>query len=91
MERLLEVWETAIKGDDWGDIFWHLSQATKSKQVLVVFDEINWMGSFDHTFLGKLKTAWDLYFKNNPKLLMILSGSMSSWIDKNILFGQFLT
>lgn len=83
MERLLGI--RGLKADDWGDIFWHLSQATQSKKVLVVLDEINWMGSFDHTFLGKLKSAWDLHFKNNPKLLMILSGSMSSWIDKNIL------
>ena len=83
MERLLGV--RGLKADDWGDIFWHLSQATQSKQILVVLDEINWMGSFDHTFLGKLKSAWDLHFKNNPKLLMILSGSMSSWIDENIL------
>lgn len=83
MERLLGI--PGLKADDWGDIFWHLSQATQSQQILVVLDEINWMGSFDHTFLGKLKSAWDLYFKNNPKLLMILSGSMSSWIDENIL------
>src|SRR3990167_7951269 len=83
MERLLGT--RGIKADDWGDIFWNLSQATQSKQVLVVLDEINWMGSFDPTFLGKLKSAWDLHFKNNPKLMMILSGSMSSWIDKNIL------
>jgi len=83
MERLLGT--RGLKTDDWGDIFWHLSQATQSEQTLVVLDEINWMGSFDHSFLGKLKSAWDLHFKNNPKLLMILSGSMSSWIDKNIL------
>lgn len=83
MERLLGI--RGLKADDWGDIFWHLSQKTQSKQIVVVLDEINWMGSFDDTFLGKLKSAWDLHFKNNPKLLMILSGSMSSWIDTNIL------
>ncbi len=83
MERFLGV--QGLKANDWGDLFWHLSQTTKSNQVLVVLDEINWMGSFDHTFLGKLKSAWDLHFKNNPKFMMILSGSMSSWIDKNIL------
>lgn len=83
MERLLGL--RGIKSEDWGDIFWHLSQATKSNQVVLVLDEINWMGSLDDTFLGKLKSAWDLNFKNNPKLLMILSGSMSSWIDQNIL------
>jgi uncharacterized protein len=83
MERLLSI--RGLKAEDWGDIFWNLSQATQLKQMIVVLDEINWMGSFDHTFLGKLKSAWDLQFKNNPKLLMILSGSMSSWIDEYIL------
>jgi AAA+ ATPase superfamily predicted ATPase len=74
-----------LKADDWGDIFWNLAGKIRRGTLLVVFDEINWMGSLDHTFLGKLKSAWDLYFKNNPKLIMILSGSMSSWIDENIL------
>ncbi|MCX6989676.1 MAG: ATP-binding protein, partial [Chlamydiae bacterium] len=83
LERLLPL--RGLKTDDWGDIFWNLSQVTQSGQVLVVFDEINWMGSLDDTFLGKLKSAWDLHFKNNPKFLLILSGSLSIWIDKNIL------
>lgn len=83
MQRLLGI--KGIKADDWGDIFWHLSKKVVRGRVLLVLDEINWMGSFDHTFLGKLKSAWDLYFKNNPQLLLILSGSVSSWIDANIL------
>lgn len=83
MERLLKV--RAIKADDWGDIFWALAEWMKSKKILVVLDEINWIGSLDESFLGKLKSAWDLHFKNNPRLLMILSGSMASWIDENIL------
>lgn len=83
MKRLLGV--RGIKAEDWGDIFWTLAQAVKSKKILVVLDEINWIGSLDDTFLGKLKSAWDLHFKNNPRLMMILSGSMASWIDLNIL------
>ncbi len=83
MERQLGL--LGIKAEDWGDIFWNLAEKMRRGTLLVVFDEINWMGSLDHTFLGKLKSAWDLYFKNNPKLIMILSGSMSSWIDENIL------
>lgn len=43
------------------------------------------MGMKDPTFLGKLKTAWDLEFKKNNKLILILCGSVSSWIEKNIL------
>lgn len=74
-----------LKADDWGDLFWQLAQQVKEGPTLLVLDEINWMGSLDSTFLGKLKSAWDLYFKNNPQLILILSGSMSRWIEKNIL------
>jgi uncharacterized protein len=71
--------------DDWGDLFWHLSQQAQRGKIVLVLDEISWMGSKDPTFLGKLKIAWDLYFKNNPQLVLILCGSISSWIEENIL------
>jgi len=74
-----------LKADDWGDLFYALSQECKKGKLLVVFDEITWMGSKDPTFLGKIKTAWDMHFKKNPELIMILSGSNSTWIKKNIL------
>lgn len=70
---------------DWGDIFWHLAEKTKKGRILIILDEINWIGSKDATFLGKLKSAWDQYFRLNPKLVMILSGSMTAWIEQNIL------
>lgn len=73
------------RADDWGDLFWLLAQQLPKKRAVLVLDEISWMGSKDHTFLGKLKIAWDLYFKNNPELVLILCGSISSWIEKNIL------
>jgi len=74
-----------VKPDDWGNIFWALSKHTEKGRVLVVFDEISWMGGKDPTFLGKLKTAWDMYFSKNPNLIMALCGSISSWIEENIL------
>jgi AAA+ ATPase superfamily predicted ATPase len=43
------------------------------------------MGSEDPDFLGQLKAAWDLYFSRNPELILILCGSVSSWIEENIL------
>ena len=70
---------------DWSDIFWHLAEKTRRGQILIILDEINWVALKDPTFLGKLKTAWDQYFRLNPKLIMILSGSMSAWIEENIL------
>ncbi len=70
---------------DWGDLFFDLAQYTTEGQVLIILDEITWMGSLDPTFLGKLKNAWDTHFKKNPKLILIISGSNSAWIEKNIL------
>lgn len=74
-----------IKPDDWGNLFWALSKYTEEGRVLIVFDEISWMGGKDITFLGKLKTAWDMYFSKNPNLVMAFCGSISSWIEENIL------
>lgn len=74
-----------IKPDDWGNMFWHLSKYTTESPVLIVFDEISWMGQKDPNFLGKLKTAWDMYFSKNPQLVLVLCGSISSWIEENIL------
>lgn len=73
------------KPDDWGNIFWSLSKHAEKGRVLIVFDEISWMGGKDPNFLGKLKTAWDMYFSKNPNLILALCGSVSSWIEKNIL------
>lgn len=85
LRQLQEYRLPIYRSDDWGNLFHDLAQECKKGRVLVVLDEITWMGSEDPTFLPKLKTAWDRYFKQNPQFVMILSGSNSAWISKNIL------
>eukprot|EP01035_Chromulina_nebulosa_P028185 gene28185-37166_t len=70
---------------DWGDLFWHLAHHTHNKKVAILLDEISWMGMKDPAFLGNLKNSWDQYLKKNPQLILIVCGSVSSWIEKNIL------
>lgn len=77
--------KTKLKTEDWGDLFWNLSKHTKRGKILLVLDEISWMGSKDPDFLGKLKNSWDLYFKKNDELILAICGSVSAWIDRNIL------
>lgn len=77
--------ETEIDASDWSSLFFFLSKRTKTGRVVILLDEISWMGSLDPTFLGKLKNAWDRHFKKNPELILILCGSASSWIEENIL------
>lgn len=74
-----------LKAEDWNDLFWLLASKTRTGRVVILFDEISWMGFKDPDFLGKLKNAWDLHFKDNPELMLILCGSVSAWIEKNIL------
>lgn len=72
--------------DDWSKLFVLLAdKVQQSGRCVVLLDEITWMGYKDPTFLSKLKTAWDLYFKKNNQLIMVLCGSVSAWIEKNIL------
>jgi AAA+ ATPase superfamily predicted ATPase len=71
--------------DDWSKAFLLLANETKQGRIIILLDEISWMGSKDPDFLGKLKNAWDLQFKKNPKLILVLCGSVSSWIAKNII------
>ncbi len=70
---------------DWGDLFTIVAETTKNEEIIILFDEITWMGSKDPLFLGKLKVVWEQHFQKNPNLILILCGSMSSWIEKNII------
>lgn len=70
---------------DWGDLFWHLAYQTQQGRFIILIDEISWMGMKAPAFLGQLKIAWDERFSKNPQLVLIVCGSVSSWIEKNIL------
>lgn len=70
---------------DWALIFKAFAAKCQSGRMIILFDEISWMGSKDADFLGKLKDAWDVYFKKNDNLLLIICGSVSTWIEENIL------
>jgi AAA+ ATPase superfamily predicted ATPase len=71
--------------NDWSTLFAHLGYHCRRGRTLVVLDEITWLGAKDQSFLPKLKAAWDTTFSRNPRLVMILSGSVSGWIERNIL------
>ena len=75
----------SYKSNDWGDLLDDLAQHCQEGPLLVLLDEITWMGGKDPTFIPKLKTTWDRFFKKNPQLILVISGSNSGWIQKNIL------
>ena len=70
---------------DWSDGFAYLTRHLTQKPTVILFDEVSWMGSKDPTFIPKLKVWWDLVLQNHPSVILILCGSISTWIDKNIV------
>lgn len=73
--------------NDWSDAFWAIGERISSGKILLLFDEVSWMGSKDPTFLGKIKNLWDQHLKENDQLIFVVCGSASAWIEKNILSG----
>ncbi|MBI3534266.1 MAG: AAA family ATPase [Deltaproteobacteria bacterium] len=70
---------------NWSEAFSVLSrQIQKNKKTVIFFDEISWMSGVDPDFPGKLKVAWDTIWQKYPKLMIVLCGSVTSWIEKNI-------
>ena len=70
----------------WFDAFARLDACLNPKaKTIVLLDEISWMGKYDPGFSGQLKYAWDNRFSLKSKLIVVLCGSVSSWIDKHIL------
>ncbi|MEI8321212.1 MAG: ATP-binding protein [Alphaproteobacteria bacterium] len=72
---------------NWNDYFARLiayGKEMKEGWMIILLDEISWMGSKDPAFIAKLKSAWEK-LSENPKIILILCGSDSSWIMKNVI------
>lgn len=77
----------SLAPQSWYEAFALLARMTEDQRALILLDEISWMSAQDKDFVGQLKIAWDTRFKKNPRLMLVLCGSVSSWIDRNILNG----
>lgn len=86
-ERLaLQTGVPEVRVDGWSKAFDLLSAAIRGTARTVVFlDEISWMGHYDPSFAAFLKDAWDLHFSRRTNLVLVLAGSVSAWIQSNIL------
>lgn len=73
-----------LKGEDWGICF--LLCGLKLKRVGLFYHLMKFLGwGWVIRLLGKLKNAWDNQFSTNPQLVLILCGSISAWIEHEIL------
>jgi AAA+ ATPase superfamily predicted ATPase len=72
--------------DGWPTAFQLLaSQIPATGSCVVLLDEISWMAIGAPDFAGQLKNAWDQSLSRHAGLILVLCGSVSSWIEANIL------
>ena len=70
----------------WSDAFRRLSrEIDDGRRTVVLLDEISWLAHYDESFADELKIAWDNVLKKHDRLVLVLCGSMSSWIRENIV------
>jgi AAA+ ATPase superfamily predicted ATPase len=81
----LQIGLPRLTFSSWTDAFRFLGAQIGEEETVVLLDEISWIGEMDPGFLGALKTWWDQEGSKKNKLVFILCGSISTWIDKNIL------
>jgi uncharacterized protein len=56
-----------------------------SGSIVILLDEVSWLAVGDPDFPGHIKSAWDNLFSQHARLIFVLCGSVSSWIQTNIL------
>lgn len=77
---------------DWLSAFQRLSSLIRdTERTVVLLDEISWLGHYDPMFADTVKIAWDRWWKKHDRLIVVLCGSVSSWIKENIVDnGEFV-
>ena len=97
-EDQLHIWNEAIRlsfggsfdrAANWLDAFTllksKLARRNKSKRKIIFIDEAPWMDTPKSGFLTALEHFWNGWASARPDIFLIICGSATSWIVKNLL------
>ena len=71
---------------DWRDAFRRLDSVVKDgEKTVVLLDEVSWLAYYADDFADDLKIIWDNKLKKHDRLVLVVCGSVSSWIRDNIV------
>ena len=94
----LQAWNDAMKSSfgtadanasDWLEAFrmlrLHLEKQDETKRKVLFLDEIPWMDTHKSGFLTALEHFWNGWASGRADIFLIICGSATSWVVKNIL------
>lgn len=81
--------EPSRKTTNWLDAFdelrMMLEKRASQEKVILFFDELPWFENRRSEFLLALDVFWNRYWSDDPRVILIVNGSDSSWMMKNII------
>lgn len=71
---------------NWLNAFMRLNDKIRDdERTVVLLDEVSWLGHYDDMFADTVRVAWENYWKKHDRLIVVLCGSVSSWIKDNVI------
>lgn len=71
---------------NWLNAFIRLNDKIRDgERTVVLLDEISWLGYYDEMFADTVRIAWENYWKKHDQLIVVLCGSVSTWIKENVI------
>ena len=74
-----------MRFETWTQAFNELALRTQKLKCVILLDEISWMAHDDPLFSSQLQKVWNTEFTSNSKLILVVCGSVSSWIEDNVI------
>lgn len=72
----------------WRELFAFIGDLCSEKKTILAIDEVNWLATRSPGFMSMFFELWENRFTQKQQFMIILSGSLSSWIEENILMNK---
>lgn len=79
-----------VRASTWKDAFDALTPHLRRGRRYVVFDELPWMASGRTELVALLKFYWDRHWKANPRLTLVLCGSIANFMVNHVVHSSAL-
>ena len=76
--------------DTWTDFFELVNETAVKEDVVLYFEEVQWLCGYRSDFFAELKPFWDDSWRHNKKLDLVLCGSSVSFIINQFLSNRAL-
>lgn len=90
--QLIDYFPTIEKNPakDWYQALSNLNEQIKNLNCVVLLDELQWLANYKGKLISVLKQIWDQKFSRNPRLTLVLCGSVASFMVNKVLKSKAL-